>query len=89
MKQLPTRVANEIRALRFSRGGMPQAELAERVGVTRQTITAIEKGRYSPSPEVAFRIAHAPDVPLGGVFRYEDAAFRRGAGCAGGEGKVP
>ena len=49
---------------------MTQAELAERVGVTRQTIIAIEQGRYSPSLEMAFQIARALDVPLDEVFQY-------------------
>jgi putative transcriptional regulator len=49
---------------------MTQAELADRVGVTRQTIIAIEQGRYSPSLEVAFRIAHALNTPLDEVFAY-------------------
>ncbi len=52
---------------------MTQAELAQRVGVTRQTIIAIEQGRYSPSLEMAFQIAHAFDVTLDDVFRYESA----------------
>jgi putative transcriptional regulator len=52
-----TRVTNSIRALRFARGEMTQAQLAERIGVTRQTIIAIEQGRYSPSLEMAFQIA--------------------------------
>jgi len=67
----PTRVSNQIRRLRFDRGEMTQAELAGRVGVTRQTIIAIEQGRYSPSLEMAFQIAHALDVTLEDVFRYE------------------
>jgi len=66
----PTRITNSIRALRFARGEMTQAQLAERVGVTRQTIIAIEQGRYSPSLEVAFQIAHALDVPLDQAFQY-------------------
>jgi len=66
----PTRVTNRIRALRFAAGEMTQADLADRVGVTRQTIIAIEQGRYSPSLEVAFRIAHALRVPLDDVFDY-------------------
>ena len=70
----PTRVTNRIRALRFAAGEMTQAELAERVGTTRQTIIAIEQGRYSPSLEVAFRIAHALGVPLDEVFAYPDTA---------------
>jgi putative transcriptional regulator len=53
---------------------MTQATLAERVGVTRQTIVAIEQGRYSPSLEVAFRIAKVFDVPLEQVFQYEGEA---------------
>ena len=66
----PTRVANEIRSLRFAHGEMTQAELAQRIGVTRQTVIAIEQGRYSPSLEVAFQIAHAFGVPLDAVFSY-------------------
>jgi putative transcriptional regulator len=65
-----TRVTNAIRALRFARGEMTQAELAERVGVTRQTIIAIEQGRYSPSLEMAFQIARVFGVPLDDVFHY-------------------
>ena len=67
----PTRVNNSIRSLRFANGEMTQAELADRVGVTRQTIIAIEQGRYSPSLEMAFQIAHTFDVTLDDVFRYE------------------
>jgi putative transcriptional regulator len=66
----PTRVTNEIRRLRFARDEMTQAELAERVGVTRQTIIAIEQGRYSPSLEMAFQIANALGVTLDDVFQY-------------------
>jgi putative transcriptional regulator len=66
----PTRVTNEIRRLRFARGEMTQAELAERVGVTRQTIIAIEQGRYSPSLETAFQIARALEAPLEDAFQY-------------------
>ena len=66
----PTRVTNRIRALRVAAGEMTQADLADRVGVTRQTIIAIEQGKYSPSLEVAFRIAHALRVPLDEVFDY-------------------
>ncbi len=71
-KSKPTRVTNEIRALRFARGEMTQAELAERIGVTRQTVIAIEQGRYSPSLEMAFRIARALGRPLDEVFQYPD-----------------
>ena len=67
----PTRVTNQIRRLRFETGEMTQAELAERIGVTRQTIIAIEHGRYSPSLEMAFRIAHALNVSLDDVFQYQ------------------
>ena len=67
----PTRVSNQIRRLRFEAGEMTQAELAQLVGVTRQTIIAIEQGRYSPSLEMAFQIAHAFGVPLDDVFQYQ------------------
>jgi len=66
----PTRVTNSIRALRFAHGEMTQAELAERIGMTRQTVIAIEQGRYSPSLEVAFQIARVFRVPLDDVFHY-------------------
>jgi putative transcriptional regulator len=68
----PTSITNEIRALRFGAGEMTQAELAERIGVTRQTVIAIEQGRYSPSLEMAFQIARAFGVPLDDVFQYPD-----------------
>ncbi|GAB3119022.1 helix-turn-helix transcriptional regulator [Streptomyces calidiresistens] len=68
----PTGVTNRIRALRFANGEMTQAELADRIGVTRQTVIAIEKGRYSPSLEMAFRIARVFGVPLDDVFQYPD-----------------
>jgi putative transcriptional regulator len=67
----PTQVSNRIRRLRFDRGEMTQAELAQRVGVTRQTIIAIEQGRYSPSLEMAFQIACALGVTLDDVFQYQ------------------
>lgn len=66
----PTKITNSIRYLRFIREEMTQAELATRVGVTRQTIIAIEQGRYSPSLEVAFQIARVFGVPLDEVFQY-------------------
>ena len=69
----PTRVTNDIRRLRFANGEMTQADLAERVGVTRQTIIAIEQGRYSPSLEMAFQIAQVFNVPLDEVFQYQVA----------------
>jgi putative transcriptional regulator len=65
-------ITNNIRTLRFLRSEMTQEQLAEAVGVTRQTIIAIEKGKYSPSLELAFRIALAFEVPLGQVFSYEE-----------------
>ena len=65
-----TSVTNNIRALRAANGDITQASLAERIGVTRQTIIAIEQGRYSPSLEVAFQIAHVLGVPLDDVFHY-------------------
>ena len=70
----PTKVTNAIRSLRFAHGEMTQAELADRVSVTRQTIIAIEQGKYSPSLEMAFRIARVFGVPLDGVFQYPDTA---------------
>lgn len=66
----PTKVTNTIRSLRFAHGEMTQAQLADRIGVTRQTIIAIEQGRYSPSLEVAFQIAGVFSVPLDDVFHY-------------------
>jgi putative transcriptional regulator len=66
-----TAVTNKIRRLRFDHGEMTQQELAERIGVTRQTVNAIELGKYSPSLEVAFRIAQVFAVPLEEVFAYE------------------
>ncbi|WP_084106474.1 helix-turn-helix transcriptional regulator [Demequina sp. NBRC 110056] len=67
-----TKVTNAIRALRFAHGEMTQADLAERIGVTRQTVIAIEQGRYSPSLEMAFQIARAFGVPLDDVFQYPE-----------------
>lgn len=64
-------ITNQIRALRFSNGEMSQAELGQRIGLTRQTIAAIEAGKYSPTLEAAFRIAHVFGVPLGDVFRWQ------------------
>lgn len=61
--------------MRFSHGEMTQAELADRIGVTRQTVIAVEQGRYSPSLEMAFQIAKVFGVPLEQVFHYpSDAA---------------
>jgi putative transcriptional regulator len=66
------RISNTVRTLRFHAGEMTQAALAEKVGVTRQTIVAIEQGRYSPSLEVAVRLARAFNVPLEQAFSYDD-----------------
>ena len=66
----PTHVTNRIRTLRFENDEMTQAELAERIGVTRQTVIAIERGRYSPSLEMAFHIAEVFGVALEDVFAY-------------------
>lgn len=65
------RVKNRIRALRFAAGEMTQQALADRIGVTRQTINAIEGEKYSPTLEVAFQIAAVFGVPLDEVFTYE------------------
>lgn len=63
-------ISNSIRRLRFFANEMTQQELADRTGVTRQTIVAIENGKYFPSLELAFRIAHTFNVPLSDVFTY-------------------
>jgi putative transcriptional regulator len=73
----PTRVSNDIRRFRFEHGEMTQAELADRVGVTRQTIIAIEQGRYSPSLEMAFQIAREFRVPIDDVFHYSPEGDER------------
>ncbi len=65
-----TKITNSIRALRFARGEMTQADLAGKVGVTRQTIIAIEQGKYSPTLEMAFEIAGALGAKLEDVFQY-------------------
>ena len=69
MAKLP--FTNDIRTLRFLSGEMTQAELGERIGVTRQTIAAIEQGKYSPTLEAAFKIAHVFGKPLEEVFRWQ------------------
>lgn len=68
-----TLITNTIRRLRFEHQEMTQQVLAERIGVTRQTINAIELGKYSPSLEAAFRIAAVFAVPLQEVFQYHGA----------------
>jgi putative transcriptional regulator len=65
------RLSNAIRVLRFHAGEMTHAELGERIGVTRQTVAAIEQGKYSPTLETAFRIADVFGVGLDEVFRWE------------------
>jgi putative transcriptional regulator len=65
------RIENQIRTLRFLKGEMTQAELGQAIGVTRQTIAAIEAGKYSPTLEAAFRIAEVFGKPLGEVFQWE------------------
>jgi len=68
MAELP--ISNQIRMLRFMAGEMTQAELGDRIGMTRQTIAAIEQGKYSPSLEAAFRIARVFSKPLEDVFQW-------------------
>lgn len=63
-------IENEIRRLRFENGEMTQAELAERIGMTRQTVIAIEQNKYAPSLEAAFRIANVFSVSIDRVFRW-------------------
>ena len=71
------RVINNVRRLRFDAGEMTQQALADRVGVTRQTIIAIEGSKYSPSLELAFKIAEAFERPLEEVFQYETPAAKK------------
>ncbi|NYT40398.1 helix-turn-helix transcriptional regulator [Sphingomonas sp. R-74633] len=66
------KVVNQVRTLRFLAGEMTQAELGEKIGLTRQTIAAIEQGKYSPSLEAAFRIAQVFGKPLEEVFSWEE-----------------
>lgn len=63
-------ITNQIRTLRFMAGEMSQAELGQKIGVTRQTIAAIEAGKYSPTLEAAFRIAEVFGKPLDEVFQW-------------------
>ena len=65
-------IRNSIRELRFNHSEMTQQELADLIGVTRQTVNAIELGKYSPSLEVAFRIARVFGVPLEDVFQFQE-----------------
>lgn len=73
----PLVIRNNIRKLRFNHDEMTQQALADQVGVTRQTIIAIENAKYSPSLELAFRIAFTFDVPLAEVFFVEDGSVGR------------
>ena len=73
-------LTNRIRTLRFLAGEMTQAELGERIGVTRQTVAAIEQGKYSPTLETAFRIADVFEVPLDDVFAWGEAGTQGAAG---------
>ena len=68
-----SKVKNRIRRLRFDNDEMTQEELANRAGCTRQTIIALEQGKYVPSIELAFKIARAFEVSLEEVFQYEEA----------------
>ena len=70
-------ISNEIRRLRFERGEMTQQGLAEKVGVTRQTINAIEANKYSPSLETAFHIASVFKVRLEDVFQYRERLVKK------------
>jgi len=72
-KMTKKHIENKIRTLRFFKDEMTQQALADQVGVTRQTIVAIEKGKYSPTLELSFRIAHVFGVPLNEVFTYHHA----------------
>jgi putative transcriptional regulator len=65
-------LSNQIRRLRFENGEMTQQQLADKAGVTRQTIIAIEAGKYAPSLPLAFRIARTFNVSVEQVFQYED-----------------
>lgn len=67
----PPPISNAIRRLRFEHGEMTQQALADRIGMTRQTVAAIEQNKYSPSLEAAFRIAEVFDVDIGAVFQWK------------------
>ncbi len=69
-------ISNQIRRLRFDHGEMTQQQLADKVGVTRQTIIAIEAGKYAPSLPLAFRIARAFDTTVENVFQYDGGRGR-------------
>ena len=65
-------ITNRVRVLRFEHQEMTQADLAQQVGITRQTVHAIERNKYSPSLEVAFRISRVFQVPLEDVFQFSE-----------------
>jgi putative transcriptional regulator len=71
-------ITNNLRRLRFEHDEMTQQVLAERIGVTRQTVNAIEANKYSPSLETAFRIASVFAVPLEAVFQYREPPPKTG-----------
>jgi putative transcriptional regulator len=79
----PPKIRNDIRRLRFDAGEMTQQHLADQVGVTRQTIIAIEGAKYSPSLELAFRIAAAFGRPLEEVFHYDGGAAKHAKASPG------
>ena len=66
------RLSNRVRRLRFDNGELTQQQLADRVGVTRQTIIAIESGKYAPSLPLAFKIARTFGISIEEVFQFED-----------------
>lgn len=69
---MPLPITNQVRRLRFEHGEMTQSDLAERIGMTRQTVAAIEAGKYSPSLEAAFRIARVFGAGVEDVFQWQD-----------------
>ena len=71
MGKTKSHVLNKVRELRFFNGELTQQEVADKVGISRQTVVAIEKGNYSPSLELAFRIAYAFDTSIEEIFTYE------------------
>ena len=68
---MSTTITNQIKVLRFHQGEMTQQQLADKIGVTRQTVVAIERAKYSPSLEVAFRIAATLETSLEDVFQHQ------------------
>lgn len=74
----PPPISNTIRRLRFDHGEMTQQQLADAIGMTRQTVAAIEQNKYSPSLEAAFRIAEVFGVEIGAVFQWKAEQNRGG-----------